>query len=223
MLNKDNYVLWSSRLLRYAKSKLNGKLLMNFVLHGPYVRQMIVEPGDPNHTPPVAEYTHDQTDDKLTEKEAKQMEAGDQAIQTILMGLPEDIYATVDSCIQNVGNKNGLIVVTRIENWNANLIGDGNVVAARAVGKGNGKNGDEVSLSGGDIYDDPSLMRFYQNDDVPSWGNSKQKEGEDGPEWAIRRKFEDELANFMLQKKFYTKGIGEMIDQHREEMHEQFS
>ncbi|GKA02419.1 hypothetical protein Tco_0675084 [Tanacetum coccineum] len=30
--------------------------------------------------------------------EIKQMEADDQAIQTILLGLPEDIYATVDSC-----------------------------------------------------------------------------------------------------------------------------
>ncbi|GKG35488.1 hypothetical protein Tco_0440642, partial [Tanacetum coccineum] len=28
----------------------------------------------------------------------KQMEADDQAIQTILIGLPEDIYAAVDSC-----------------------------------------------------------------------------------------------------------------------------
>nr|GEX38685.1 hypothetical protein [Tanacetum cinerariifolium] len=38
------------------------------------------------------------TDDELTEKELKQIEAGDQAIQTILLGLPEDIYAAVDSC-----------------------------------------------------------------------------------------------------------------------------
>ncbi|GKD17514.1 hypothetical protein Tco_1206672, partial [Tanacetum coccineum] len=37
-------------------------------------------------------------DDELTEKKLKQVEADDQAIQTILLGLPEDIYATVDSC-----------------------------------------------------------------------------------------------------------------------------
>ncbi|GJU65052.1 hypothetical protein Tco_1246887 [Tanacetum coccineum] len=41
---------------------------------------------------------HEQTDDELTEAEIKQMEADDQAIQTILLGLPEDIYAAVDSC-----------------------------------------------------------------------------------------------------------------------------
>ncbi|GKD27681.1 hypothetical protein Tco_1233895, partial [Tanacetum coccineum] len=37
------------------------------------------------------------TDDELTDKEVKQMEADDQAIQTILMGLSENIYVAVDS------------------------------------------------------------------------------------------------------------------------------
>ncbi|GJS41206.1 hypothetical protein Tco_0566249 [Tanacetum coccineum] len=36
-------------------------------------------------------------DDELTEKELKQVEADDQAIQTILLGLPEEIYVAVDS------------------------------------------------------------------------------------------------------------------------------
>nr|GEV87306.1 ribonuclease H-like domain-containing protein [Tanacetum cinerariifolium] len=36
--------------------------------------------------------------DELTEKELKQIEADDQAIQTILLGLHQDIYAAVDSC-----------------------------------------------------------------------------------------------------------------------------
>nr|GEW71895.1 hypothetical protein [Tanacetum cinerariifolium] len=74
MLNKENYVPWSSHLLRYAKSRPNRKLMHNFIINGPY------------------------TDDELTEKELKQIEANDQAIQTILLGLPDDIYAAVDSC-----------------------------------------------------------------------------------------------------------------------------
>nr|GEX59890.1 hypothetical protein [Tanacetum cinerariifolium] len=37
-------------------------------------------------------------DDELSNKELKQIKADDQAIQTILLGLPEDIYAAVDSC-----------------------------------------------------------------------------------------------------------------------------
>ncbi|GKC74733.1 hypothetical protein Tco_1120616 [Tanacetum coccineum] len=44
------------------------------------------------------ESTHEQTDDELTDKEVKQMEVNDKAIQTILMGLPKDIYAAVDNC-----------------------------------------------------------------------------------------------------------------------------
>nr|GEV84471.1 putative reverse transcriptase domain-containing protein [Tanacetum cinerariifolium] len=67
MLNKENYVPWSSRLLRYAKSRPNGKLIQNSFLNGPYVRRMIPEPGDANR-------------------------------ETILLGLPEDIYAAVNSC-----------------------------------------------------------------------------------------------------------------------------
>ncbi|GKD78458.1 hypothetical protein Tco_1341079 [Tanacetum coccineum] len=52
MLNKENYVPWSSRLLRYAKSRPNGKLIYNSIING----------------------------DELTEKELKQVEADDQAI-----------------------------------------------------------------------------------------------------------------------------------------------
>ncbi|GKE79849.1 hypothetical protein Tco_1549849 [Tanacetum coccineum] len=46
MLNKDNYVPWSSHLLRYAKSKPNEMLIYNSIMHGPYVRRMIPEPGE---------------------------------------------------------------------------------------------------------------------------------------------------------------------------------
>ncbi|GJX35389.1 hypothetical protein Tco_0246946 [Tanacetum coccineum] len=73
MLNKDNYVPWSSHLLRYANSKPNKKLLEKSILHGLY------------------------TDDELTEKDAKQVEANDQAIQIFLMGLPKDVYAVLDT------------------------------------------------------------------------------------------------------------------------------
>nr|GEX09639.1 retrovirus-related Pol polyprotein from transposon TNT 1-94 [Tanacetum cinerariifolium] len=69
MLNKENYGPWSSRLLRYAKSRPNGKSIHNSILNGLYVRKMILEPGDANRE-----------------------------ITTILLGLPEDIYAVVNTC-----------------------------------------------------------------------------------------------------------------------------
>nr|GEU35085.1 ribonuclease H-like domain-containing protein [Tanacetum cinerariifolium] len=59
---------------------------------------MIPEPGDANRKINVTETFHLQTDDELSDKELKQIKADDQAIQTILLGLPEDIYAAVDSC-----------------------------------------------------------------------------------------------------------------------------
>nr|GEU33202.1 retrovirus-related Pol polyprotein from transposon TNT 1-94 [Tanacetum cinerariifolium] len=70
MLYKEHYVPWSSRLLQYAKSKPNGKLIHNSIINGPYVRRMIHEPRDPNHEVPV--------------------------MKPFI--LPEDIYAAVDSC-----------------------------------------------------------------------------------------------------------------------------
>ncbi|GJZ92784.1 hypothetical protein Tco_0664849 [Tanacetum coccineum] len=68
MLNKDNYVLWSSRLLRYAKRKPNRKLIYNSSMNGPYVRRKIPEPGDLDREVPVTETFHEQTNDELTEK-----------------------------------------------------------------------------------------------------------------------------------------------------------
>nr|GEV09355.1 40S ribosomal protein S10-1-like [Tanacetum cinerariifolium] len=59
---------------------------------------MIPELGDPNREVPVKETFYVQTYDELTEKKLTQFEADDQAIQTILLGLPEDIYVAVDSC-----------------------------------------------------------------------------------------------------------------------------
>nr|GEU48177.1 hypothetical protein [Tanacetum cinerariifolium] len=80
MLNKENYVPWSSRLLRYAKSRPNGKLIHNSILNGPYVRRMIAEPGDGERDVNVNETFHEQTDDELSERELKQIKADDQAI-----------------------------------------------------------------------------------------------------------------------------------------------
>nr|GEU54418.1 hypothetical protein [Tanacetum cinerariifolium] len=98
MLNKENYVLWLSRLLWYAKCRPNGKLIHNSIIYGPYVRRMILESGDPNREVLMNKTFHVQTDDELTESELKQIKADDQSIQTILLSLPEDIYAAVDSC-----------------------------------------------------------------------------------------------------------------------------
>nr|GEX66004.1 hypothetical protein [Tanacetum cinerariifolium] len=98
MLNKDNYVPWSSRIIRYARSRPNGKMIVDSIENGPYVRRMIATPGEPYLHVPVPESFHEQTNEELIETDIKRMDADDQAIQTILLGLPEDVYAAVDSC-----------------------------------------------------------------------------------------------------------------------------
>nr|GEU29773.1 hypothetical protein [Tanacetum cinerariifolium] len=59
---------------------------------------MIATPGEPDLPIPVPESLYEQTDEELTETDIKRIDADDQAIQTILLGLPEDVYAAVDSC-----------------------------------------------------------------------------------------------------------------------------
>ncbi|GJZ05089.1 hypothetical protein Tco_0538364 [Tanacetum coccineum] len=173
MLNKENYVPWSSHLLRYAKSRPNGKLIYNSIMNGPYVRRMIHKLGDADREVPVNETFHKKTDDELTEKELKQVKADDQAIQTILLGLLEDIYAIVDSFenaqeiwqiaqpgmnmgqdrqVQMVGVQNSGVQNVGNQNWlivvlgiaNSNPNGNGNVVAAYVEGNTIGNNGNHI-------------------------------------------------------------------------------
>nr|GEX14976.1 hypothetical protein [Tanacetum cinerariifolium] len=59
---------------------------------------MIATPGKPDLPVPVPESFHEQTDEELTENDIKRMDVDDQAIETILLGIPEDVYAAVNSC-----------------------------------------------------------------------------------------------------------------------------
>nr|GEW00100.1 hypothetical protein [Tanacetum cinerariifolium] len=81
-----------------CRSRPNGKMIVYSIDNGPYVRRIIATPGEPDLPVPVPESFHKQTDEELTKTDIKRMDADDQAIQTILLGLPDDIYAAVDSC-----------------------------------------------------------------------------------------------------------------------------
>nr|GEX85438.1 putative polyprotein [Tanacetum cinerariifolium] len=59
--------------------------------------QLVALSGEPDLLVPVPESFHEQTDEELTKNDIKRMDADDQAIQTILLGIPEDVYAAVDS------------------------------------------------------------------------------------------------------------------------------
>nr|GFC91274.1 hypothetical protein [Tanacetum cinerariifolium] len=73
-------------------------MIVDFIENGPYVRRMIATPAEPDLPIPVLESFHEQTDKELRENDIKRIDADDQAIQKILLGLPKDVYAAVDSC-----------------------------------------------------------------------------------------------------------------------------
>nr|GEX77614.1 integrase, catalytic region, zinc finger, CCHC-type, peptidase aspartic, catalytic [Tanacetum cinerariifolium] len=83
MLNKENYVPWSSRLLRYAKSRPNRKLIHNSIINGPYVRRMIPKPEWSRHVTIVhqtkdlhtADYTQLYDFLKYNQKEVDELKA----------------------------------------------------------------------------------------------------------------------------------------------------
>ncbi|GJU57851.1 hypothetical protein Tco_1235617, partial [Tanacetum coccineum] len=115
---------WSDMLaLLFSEA---GILHVNWTSYRPTANRMdyYCISGDPDSEVHVAETFHEQTNDELTKKEVKQMEDDDQAIQIILMGLPEDIYCCW------------------IANQNLNPNGNGNVVAARADNNAIRNNGD---------------------------------------------------------------------------------
>nr|GEU31513.1 hypothetical protein [Tanacetum cinerariifolium] len=206
MLNKENYIPWSSRLLWYAKSRPNGKLIHNSILNGPYVRKIIPKP-----------------DDELFDKELKQIEADDQDIQTILLGLPEDIYAAVDSCetaqeiwlrviqnavqnprVQNVGNQNGLIGVQG--NGNQNQIGNGNLVAARAEGNAAGQNGNQITCY--NCRRVASINLGTQTDSAPIYDT-------DGSAEVHENYVDNEIFNMFTQEEQYTELLEPIPESHQ--------
>ncbi|GJU05108.1 hypothetical protein Tco_1121538 [Tanacetum coccineum] len=125
MLNKENYVPRSSRLLWYAKSRPNGKLIYNSIMNGPYVRRMIPEPGDAYREVLVNKTFHEQTDIAQPGMNMGQ----DRQIQMVggNGGNQFRQYAG-----QNVGNQNG----------------NGNVVAAQVEGNAIGNNEDIDVIEG---------------------------------------------------------------------------
>ncbi|GJZ45064.1 retrovirus-related pol polyprotein from transposon TNT 1-94 [Tanacetum coccineum] len=109
MLNKENYVPWSSRLLRYTKSRPNGKLIYNSIINGPIVRRMIPELGDTARAVPVPKTFHEQTNYELTKANINNGKQNDHAILDHLLGLPEDSISYEEAILF----KNGKFTSTR--------------------------------------------------------------------------------------------------------------
>ncbi|GKA95204.1 gag-pol polyprotein [Tanacetum coccineum] len=157
MLNKDNYVPWLSRLLRYAKSKPNGKLLVNAIKNGPYDLYEV-------------DYTKLYDFLKFNQAEGDEIRAEQLAKTHDMLALmanshnpykyPPCMNMRQERQIQMVGgnggnkfrryagqiagNQNGYNVVQNVRNQNANQTRNGNVIAARAGVNGNRNNGNQM-------------------------------------------------------------------------------
>nr|GEX01735.1 integrase, catalytic region, zinc finger, CCHC-type, peptidase aspartic, catalytic [Tanacetum cinerariifolium] len=126
LLNKENYVPWSSHLLRYAKSRPNGKLIHNSIINGP-LKLMIKL-----FRPFFSVFLKTSTllligeEGQVVQRMGKNVRNlnGYNAVQNVRNQVAQNPR------VQNVGNQNGKIGVP----GNANLNGNGNLVAARAEG-----------------------------------------------------------------------------------------
>jgi hypothetical protein len=75
-----------------------------------------------------------------------------------------------------------------------------------------GSTTEHACLPGHDIFDDPSLLVFYQTSNDTSWGKYvKKKEGEEGPEFKVRSSFEEDLGHFTHEKDLLLKGLDGLI------------
>ncbi|GJT23713.1 hypothetical protein Tco_0893650, partial [Tanacetum coccineum] len=92
MLDKSNYSSWASRMLLYIKGKPNGKLLIDFVLNGPFQFGTVLEPETEN-TPATV---RPQTYTNLTDEKKLRESVNITATNIVLQGLPQDIYNLVN-------------------------------------------------------------------------------------------------------------------------------
>nr|GEY31333.1 ribonuclease H-like domain-containing protein [Tanacetum cinerariifolium] len=131
MLNKDNYVPWSSRIIRYARSRPNGKMIIDSIKNGPYEKKAKL----------FNEW------EKFTSTDGESIESYYHRFMQLMNNLkrnkhfPENIASNLknggiqvaqndvqNAGVQNGRNQNGLVVVPGIVSQN----GTGNVVAVRA-------------------------------------------------------------------------------------------
>ncbi|GJY83349.1 hypothetical protein Tco_0496725 [Tanacetum coccineum] len=95
MLEKESYVPWSTRFMWYIDGKKETrKLIKDSIVNGPYVMKEIYDSTSTteNHVKKL------QTVDDLTGDEKKQYDADIDAMNLILLGIPNDIYNSMDEC-----------------------------------------------------------------------------------------------------------------------------
>nr|GEV99863.1 integrase, catalytic region, zinc finger, CCHC-type, peptidase aspartic, catalytic [Tanacetum cinerariifolium] len=86
MLDKSMYNSWESHMLQYIKGKKNGRMMLESIKNGPFVYPTVEEDGQIRKKKYV----------ELTEQEQLQNDCDVQATNSVLQGLPPDVYALVN-------------------------------------------------------------------------------------------------------------------------------
>nr|GEX31599.1 hypothetical protein [Tanacetum cinerariifolium] len=88
MLDNTMYNSWHSRMLLYLKGKKNGRMMLESIENGPLSYPTIEENGAIRPKKYV----------ELSEQDKLQDDCDVQALNTVLQGLPPDVYALVNHC-----------------------------------------------------------------------------------------------------------------------------
>ncbi|GJY76356.1 hypothetical protein Tco_0481472 [Tanacetum coccineum] len=102
MLATGRYAQWRSRFLRYIDTRPNGDALRKCILTGPYIPTMVTTPAVPatEDSPEVPAKTSVETVLNMTPENKAHYESEKEAIHLILTGIGDEIYSTVDACVQ---------------------------------------------------------------------------------------------------------------------------
>ncbi|GKC92510.1 hypothetical protein Tco_1157952 [Tanacetum coccineum] len=95
ILEKGSYVPWASRFMRFLENKQEeGELMRSSIDNGPYIRQDILDPNNNSKTilEPIS---------KMTSQNKAQYFANIKVMNYILQGIPNDIYNSVDACLDD--------------------------------------------------------------------------------------------------------------------------
>ncbi|GJY13660.1 cysteine-rich receptor-like protein kinase 8 [Tanacetum coccineum] len=99
MLEKNSCIPWASRFLRYINGKKDyRKMLKDSIYNGSYQMKTITDPGNKTKDPIIQPYPRLQTEEDLTRDDKKNFEADIDAMNAILLGIPNEIYYFVDAC-----------------------------------------------------------------------------------------------------------------------------
>nr|GEX32207.1 integrase, catalytic region, zinc finger, CCHC-type, peptidase aspartic, catalytic [Tanacetum cinerariifolium] len=142
MLNKENYVPWSSRLLCYTKSRPNGKLIHNSIINGPYVRRMIPEPA-PRQDQPSFNQSYMQQPMPNPKDITDPTTAMNMALALMAKAFKLN-YSTPTNNNQRISLNPCNRQIVQPGNASKNMNRNGNLMAARAEGNAAGQNENHI-------------------------------------------------------------------------------